>query len=92
MLIAMGHVILFEHANFHGAHKHIFEDYDNLNADDDTDFNDKTSSIVILDGRWEFFRHSGFSSKTGNTLGPGTYPNVRDHDIDNDAISSLRQV
>jgi hypothetical protein len=37
----MGHVILFEHANFHGAHKHIFENYDNLNNDDDKDLTTK---------------------------------------------------
>ncbi len=39
----MAHVILFEHAGFHGAHKHVFRDEPNLNAGDDNFFNDKTS-------------------------------------------------
>lgn len=30
----MPHVILFEHANFHGAHKHVFDPESNLNAGD----------------------------------------------------------
>ena len=42
------HIILFEHANFHGAHKHVFLEEANLNADDDKFFNDKTSSFVIV--------------------------------------------
>ena len=36
----MPQVILFEHQNFHGKHKHIFQDEPNLNADDDNEFND----------------------------------------------------
>jgi len=31
---AVPHVILFEHANFHGAHKHVFGPESNLNAGD----------------------------------------------------------
>ena len=44
----MGHLILFEHINFHGRHKHVFQDEPNLNTDDDNSFNDITSSIVVL--------------------------------------------
>jgi hypothetical protein len=32
----MAHVILFEHRNFHGAHKHVFMAEANLNASDDS--------------------------------------------------------
>ncbi len=87
-----GHVILFEHADFHGRHKHIFKDYPNLNAADDNDFNDITSSIIVLDERWEFFIHADFVSKTGRTLQRGLYPNVMNEGMQNDAISSLRIV
>ena len=34
-------VILFQHANFHGAHKHVFVEEANLNAGDDNSFNDQ---------------------------------------------------
>jgi hypothetical protein len=90
----MAHVILFEHAKFHGQHKHVFHDEPNLNAGDDNSFNDKASSIVILDGRWEFFADSGHVAKLGQTLGPGSYDSVLTAlgAGSNDRISSLRPV
>ena len=39
----MAHVILFENAQFHGQHKHVFRAEPNLNAADDNFFNDKVS-------------------------------------------------
>jgi hypothetical protein len=92
MISAMGHLILFEHINFHGRHKHIFQDEPNLNTDDDNSFNDITSSIVVLEGKWEFFVHKDFQGHTGLFLEPGLYPTVLDVEIQNDAVSSLRQV
>ncbi len=90
----MAHVILFEHANFHGVHKHVFTAESNLNADDDNWMNDKTSSIVVIEGNWEFFIDWNFSGKTGRTLGPGIYPWVSAPgvEMENDAISSLRPI
>ena len=86
----MAHVILFEHRNFHGAHKHLFRSEDNLNAGDDNFFNDRTSSFVIVEGRWQFFRDSGFNNPSSNVFGPGLYDWVEDHGIPNDSISSAR--
>ena len=88
----MAHVILFEHANFRGAHKHVFQAEANLNADGDDFFNDKTSSIVVLDGRWTFFVDSNFVGEVGGILGPGSYAFVENVGIPNDRISSLRPV
>src|SRR5262249_16863824 len=92
--VPMAHVILFQHKNFPGAHKHVFGAYPTLDASDDNFFNDKVSSIVVLEGRWEFFADSNFHSKTGATLSPGDYPDVTAPgvNIQNDAISSLRPV
>ena len=88
----MPHVILFEHANFHGAHKHVFGPEPNLNAGDDNFFNDRVSSIVVLEGTWAFFRNSNFNGQYARTLGPGLYPFVGNVDIQNDDMSSLRPV
>jgi Beta/Gamma crystallin/Kelch motif len=88
----MAHVILFEHANFHGAHKHVFSAESNLNADDDNFFNDKTSSIVVLEGNWAFFADSGFSRQYPAILGPGLYSWVENVQIKNDDLSSLQPV
>jgi Beta/Gamma crystallin len=90
----MPHVIVFEHANFHGAHKHVFGSEANLNAGDDSFFNDRISSMVVLEGRWDFFIDSNHTGKLGNTLGPGQYPSVTNAlgGGTNDKISSLRPV
>jgi len=87
-----GHVILFEHRDFHGRHRHIFNAEPNLNADDDSGFNDIVSSIVVVSGNWQFFRNSGFDDDYPSILGPGIYPWVEDVAIRNDDMSSLQVV
>jgi hypothetical protein len=88
----LGHVILFQSANFHGPHKHVFNQEDNLNADGDNSFNDSVSSLVVLTGNWQFFRNSGFNDDYPVVLGPGLYPWVEDVSIRNKDMSSLRVV
>lgn len=87
-----GHVILFEHANFRGRHRHVLNAEDNLNADDDDGFNDSVSSIAVLSGSWQCFRNAGFDDDYPSILGPGCYPWVEDVGIRNDDLSSLRVV
>ena len=86
------HVILFEHANFRGRHRHIFNAEQNLNAGDDDEFNDIVSSIVVVSGNWQFFRNSNFDDDYPSILGPGIYPWVVDINIRDNDISSLRAV
>jgi hypothetical protein len=51
------HAILFETADFQGNHKHVFDHIQNLsNQVDHFDFNDQTSSLVVLEGNWQFFK------------------------------------
>lgn len=83
-------IILFEHANFHGRHKHVFSAEPNLNAGDDSFFNDRVSSMVVLGGNWEVFRHSQYVQAYPVVLGPGRYPWVGAIGIANDDMSSLR--
>ncbi len=87
----MAQVILFEHINFRGAHKHVFWPEPNLAAPDDDFFNDTTSSIVVIEGQWAFYRDINFQFLDG-TLGPGIYPWVEAVGIKNDDISSLQPV
>jgi len=84
------HVVLFEHANFHGAHKHVLSEETNLNAADDSFFNDRVSSLAILHGSWSFFRDAGYGNPYPPTLGPGSYSWVEAAGIKNDDMSSLR--
>ena len=101
----MAHAILFEHAAFRGAHKHVSdntagilrgngEDGEwNLNADNDDDFNDDgTQSLVVLEGTWEFFQHSEYKGKKLGELGPGRYPFIQEALGTNQDLSSLRPV
>jgi len=87
-----GHVILFKDANFQGPHKHVLNAEDNLNADDDNEFNDSVSSIVVLAGNWKFYRNSGFDDDYPVVLGPGLYPWVEDLSIRDNDMSSLQVV
>jgi Beta/Gamma crystallin len=87
----MAHVILFENAQFHGQHKHVFRGEPNLNAGDDNYFNDKVSSLVVLEGNWAFYADWKFQSQYPPILGPGLYP-VLPAGIKNDDMSSLQPV
>jgi hypothetical protein len=84
------HIILFEHANFHGQHKHVFGREPNLNTGDDSLFNDSTSSIAVLEGNWLLYRDFNFSGRYAPILGPGLYPTLSGVDINNDDITSLQ--
>jgi hypothetical protein len=83
-----GHVVLFEHVNFRGEHKHVFsgEDLDG-NVVDTRQFDDKTSSVIVLGGLWEFYRDKTERIQNVN-LRPGLYRDVSF--IGNDSISAVR--
>ncbi|MEO7404293.1 MAG: beta/gamma crystallin-related protein [Burkholderiales bacterium] len=84
-----GHAILFEHANFRGAHKHVFQATRNLNAGGDHYFEDRVSSIAVVSGNWEVFRSAEFAGPFPVVLGPGLYSFVGDARINDDDLSSL---
>ena len=83
-------VILFEHINFHGRHKHVYTAEPNLNAGDDSFFNDRVSSMIVLAGNWEVYRHSQYRQPYPVVLGPGLHSWVGAIGIANDDMSSLR--
>jgi hypothetical protein len=90
-----GHVLLFEHAHFRGAHKHVFAGEPNLNAPEDKFFNDRVSSIAVLFGAWQFCIGSNYEGiyppvlRQGPDLTPGLTPSVQTVGIKNDDMSSL---
>src|SRR5690348_9751028 len=87
----MAHVMLFEHANFHGAHKHVFSREPNLNAGDDNRSKERVSWLVVREGNWAFFADSNFHRQYPPILGPGLYPGLR-AGIQYAAMSSLQAV
>ena len=65
--------ILFEYQNFGG--RQFVIDGQVLNNLDDTEFNDRTASIVIQSGTWLFCTDAFFQG-TCRALGPGQYPQL----------------
>jgi len=88
----MAEIVLFEHSNFRGAHKHLYGSESNLDSPDDKFFNDKISSFVVLSGTWQFFRDINFAGPASNVFGPGRFNWVEDVGIPNDSVSSVRRV
>lgn len=88
------HIILFADINCSGQHTHVCED-ENFVGDA---INDKTSSFVILEGNWAFFKDANFQGQLGaggrKVLGPGVYNWIEDPSAldagSNDSLSSLR--
>ena len=85
------HIIIFEHRDFRGRHRHILGEEANLNHAEDNTLNDRMSSFVVLSGDWSLFRHANFVDQVGGrTFGPGQYEWVGNFGVPNDAVSSLR--
>lgn len=76
---------LYEHVNFGGGQLTLRGWTPNIGS---TGFNDRTSSIVVVSGRWEVCTDSDFKGGC-TTLGPGEYPVLTGM---NDQISSAREV
>ncbi len=83
-------IVLFEATGLSG-NSVMFTSSGNL----DKSFNDKVSSIVVVNGTWSLYKDGNFSGKrwevraNGGPDGDGVYPSYRDWSGDNDAISSV---
>jgi Beta/Gamma crystallin len=88
------HIIIFEHLNLRGRHRHIFVEEPDLNHPDDNTFENKVSSWSVVTGKWEFFQNNNYTGAYGNPnpqFGPGEYP-LGFPAVTNDTVSSLRSV
>lgn len=80
-----GDVQLFTDANFGGRDVALS---DSIRSLEEVGFNDRASSMIIREGRWEFCEDAGFRGQCV-VFGPGRYPSL---DRLNDRISSMRRV
>ena len=92
-----GRIILFENKNFCGRSIDIVHASSDLSTFKEANFDDRTSSFVILSGNWSFYRNPGFDTpfmqgQAPLVLGHGTYEHVLDYGIQDDQISSLKEV
>jgi hypothetical protein len=97
--MAAHEAIIYVDTEFGGLHTHLFQsvgDFTKLplggvNGGISGDWNDKVSSIVIVSGKWQFYKDVNFSGAEGPVLGPGLHP-VLPTGITNDSISSAKAV
>src|SRR5450830_1822192 len=84
---AMAQIILYENNGWRGRTFSTAHEVGDLNR---YGFNDKASSIIVENGRWEICDNAGFGGKC-MILQKGNYPSLSSMGM-NDRISSLRPV
>jgi hypothetical protein len=95
--ILPGRIILYESENYCGRSIDVVHANTDLSTFKEGNFDDRTSSFVILSGRWNFYRKPGYEDPFMHgagplVLGPGTYKHVVDFGIQDDQLSSLKEV
>jgi hypothetical protein len=78
-------VVMFSGPRFEGQQIELSQDVRALN---DVGFNDRATSLIIREGRWEFCEHADFRGEC-IVLGPGRYEFLERM---NNRISSMRRV
>jgi hypothetical protein len=78
-------VVMFAGPRFEGPQVELSQDVRSLN---DVGFNDRATSLIIREGRWEFCEHADFRGEC-IVLGPGRYDFLERM---NNRISSIRRV
>jgi hypothetical protein len=79
--------VIFKNNNFEGEWYSLERTSQNLAGEG---FNDKASSIIIYEGKWELCNDADFRGRCV-TLGPGKYPSLKPMGL-NDKMSSIRRV
>jgi len=80
-------IIAFDNEGLLGDHFHVFGNVTDLGK-----WGNSISSMVILSGRWEFFDEEDFKGTRMNELGPGVYTSIKDQNLKDNSISSIRLV
>jgi len=89
----MSKIIVFQDVNLRGNSLTLTESDPNLVPQG---WNDKISSLIVIDGDWDLFQDVDFkgatwnASESGGPGGDGVYPDWKDWGGTNDSISSLR--
>ena len=92
-----GRTILFEDENFCGKSIDVIHANPDLRAFKEGNFDDRTSSLVILSGKWSFYRKPDFTEpfmrgKEPLVLSQGSYEKVADIGIGDNQITSLKEI
>jgi uncharacterized protein YcfJ len=82
-----GDIVFYEHPGFHGRDLDVGGEIDDFRQ---VGFNDRASSVIVFEGRWEVCEHADFHGRC-MILRPGRYPDLGAMGMD-DMISSVRRV
>ena len=83
-----GDIVFFEHAGFHGRDLNVDgREIDNFQQ---VGFNDRASSVIVFEGRWEVCSDADFNGRCV-ILRPGRYPDLGAMGL-NDRVSSVRRI
>lgn len=84
---AVAEIVLYEREDFEGRSYTANQQIPDFNR---SGFNDRASSVAVLDERWEVCEHAGYGGKC-IVLRPGRYPSLAAMGLNN-SISSVRIV
>jgi hypothetical protein len=82
-------IVLYSKTDFrpgNSGSRILFTDEPNLDLQD---FNNKTSSVVVVKGRWRLYERKAFEGEA-KTLRPGLYADISVEGIRDNQISSLK--
>jgi uncharacterized protein YcfJ len=83
-----GDIVFFEHNGFHG--RDLSVDGREIDNFQQVGFNDRASSVIVFEGRWEVCENAGFNGRCV-ILRPGRYPDLGAMGM-NDRVSSVRRI
>lgn len=87
-------VSLYDGQKYGGKEFKVTKDDDNLDNRKfgvGTDFNNKTSSIIVREGTWEIFQNDGYKGKS-KTLKPGRYTNAKAFGLADNTLTGIRRI
>ncbi|MCX6080542.1 MAG: beta/gamma crystallin-related protein [Chloroflexi bacterium] len=95
--IVPGRIILFEDENFCGKSIDVMREQSDLSVHKAGNFDNCTSSFVILSGKWSFYLKASYDTPVMHkgsplVLAPGSYAKVSDLGILDNEITSLKAV
>ena len=95
--IVPGRIILFEDENFCGKSIDVMREQPDLSTHKAGNFDNRTSSFVILSGKWSFYLEANYDTPVLHNgsplvLGPGSYAKVSELGIQDNEITSLKAV
>jgi hypothetical protein len=87
--VAKGTIVLFQNVNCEGDSA-IYEDSEGTAHVSDKNFNDRTSSFIVVKGHWQLYQDANYQKAFPGVFGPGVYTPLEKYNVKNDSVSSIK--